>query len=327
MTVLLSDVITWFRRIVKTQSDQAMTEATIMDYINRFYIYDMPERLQLFELKRKLTFELLPNIDQYQFDFNSYQLAENPVYIDGVNIGLYQSNDQFYKVFPDLVQNQTFAVGNGTPGPYSNSVSAFPIIRGFADDLGNLEPYVFVTAKDQFNNMMYLVDNGNGIMNQTDSTFQQILVASAGTVNYLTGAISVTFSANVQAGYNIQVQTNPYSPGTPRICLFFNNIFKFRPIPDKVYKAQFDVYVTPSQFLNTSDAIPFAYMAEYLARGAARKALSDVADEEQIRFYEPFFREQENLVLRRTERIRSGQRTPTIFSSQTQTNPYIYTSF
>jgi hypothetical protein len=62
-------------------------------------------------------------------------------------------------------------------------------------------------------------------------------------------------------------------------------------------------------------------MTEYISRGAARKILSDTGDMEQFMFYEPLFREQENLVWKRSQRQFTTDRTNTIFSqTQGQTN-------
>jgi len=55
-------------------------------------------------------------------------------------------------------------------------------------------------------------------------------------------------------------------------------------------------------------------MSEYIARGAARKILADTGDVEQFQFYEPFFREQEILVWKRSQRINTSTRTQTIVS-------------
>ncbi len=55
-------------------------------------------------------------------------------------------------------------------------------------------------------------------------------------------------------------------------------------------------------------------MAEYIARGAARKLLSDTGDVEQFMFYEPLFREQELLVWKRSQRQWTATRTQTLYS-------------
>ena len=333
-----SDIILWVRRITKTPSDQVITDETIGDYVNRFYVYDMPERLQLFELSRRFTFETERNIFIYQAPFFSdtnnintgipmYQTFRPPAYADGIELGYYQANDQFYRIFPELVQNETPLQGDGGVGPYDVDISRAPILRGFRDDLGNLEPYVFITSFDGGGDQVFIVDDGEGILIQTDSTFQSVIMNEAGTVDYDTGVMEFTFDQGIPAGTDIQVQTSPFSSGFPRLMQFYNNLFRLYPVPDKSYKIQIDANITPAQFLETSDSIPFAYMSEYLARGAARKILTDNADYEQFSFYEPLFREQENLVLRRTSRQTAVERTPTIFSEQTQSNPYINLQF
>ena len=70
-----------------------------------------------------------------------------------------------------------------------------------------------------------------------------------------------------------------------------------------------EAYLSPAAFLTTSDAIQFAYMSEYIARGAARKILADTGDVEQFQFYEPLFIEQEQLVWKRSQRQYTATRT------------------
>jgi hypothetical protein len=344
---ILDNIITYVRRIIKTPSDQVISNALIGDYINRFWVYDVPERIQLFELARQYTFLTEPNRFEYELPFvldvngNStgipqYQNFYPPAYCDGIQLGFYLSNLQFYNIFPELVLNQFPLQGDGGGGPYDITIDRSPILRGFTDHLGNLLPYVYITALDMNGNQMYVVDNGLGQLLQTDSTFQygpagapnpQILLTGS-SVNYDTGVITgIEFPQTVPFGEPIEIQTSPYSAGFPRIMLFYNNIFKIYPVPDRAYKIQIDSQITPAAFMNTADFVPFAYMSEYIARGAARKILSDNADVEQYNFYEPMFREQEDLVLRRTSRQRAVQRTPTIYSSQTSNNPYIYAQY
>ena len=69
-----SDIETWVRRIIKAPSSLSITSQTIGDYVNRFYTYDAPARLQLFEMKRQYVFETLANIFQYQFPYQNYQM-------------------------------------------------------------------------------------------------------------------------------------------------------------------------------------------------------------------------------------------------------------
>jgi hypothetical protein len=141
------------------------------------------------------------------------------------------------------------------------------------------------------------------------------------TVNYNTGVANVIFPTVIPPGNNIQAQCYFYQQGLPRAILFYNNILEVRPPPDISYLIELDAYLSPCAFLNTTAAIPFGYMAEYIARGAARKILADTGDNEQFMFYEPLFKEQEILVWKRSQRQFTSTRTPTIFSDlQGQSN-------
>jgi hypothetical protein len=132
---LLSDVITYVRRLVKTPSNSSLTDALIIDYINRFCIMDVDARLQLFDYKTKYQFLTVPGVDQYNmplYDVQTelgnqqinmypvYQGFVGPAYIGGVQVHLETQKDKFFGVWPKIVQ-QNFVVGtgNGTAGPYT----------------------------------------------------------------------------------------------------------------------------------------------------------------------------------------------------------------
>lgn len=137
---LLSDVITYVRRILKTPSNSSITDALIIDYINRFVIMDVDARMQLFDFKTKYQFQTQPGVDQYNMPLYSLQIETptpptqaqsinmypvyqgfvGPAYIGGVQVHLETQKDKFFGVWPKIVQ-QNFVVGtgNGSAGPYS----------------------------------------------------------------------------------------------------------------------------------------------------------------------------------------------------------------
>jgi len=85
-----------------------------------------------------------------------------------------------------------FAVGNGTAGPYSNTLTNLPLRRGT----------VVITAGAQS-----AVDDGLGGFITTPA-------GGSGTVDYDTGAISITFNAVVAIGVAITI-TSDFFPGLP----------------------------------------------------------------------------------------------------------------
>lgn len=143
---------------------------------------------------------------------------------------------------------------------------------------------------------------------------------TSNTINYNTGIANINFTdasgnpLTIPAGQQINAQCYFYNPGIPRAILYYNNIITLRTVPDTQYLIELEGYLSPAAFLNSSSAIQFAYMSEYIARGAARKILSDTGDTEQFNFYEPLFREQEMLVWKRSQRQFTSTRTYSIYS-------------
>lgn len=134
------------------------------------------------------------------------------------------------------------------------------------------------------------------------------------TINYFTGVANVTFPVAIPNGVNINAQCLFFQTGLPRSVLFNNNVLTFRSPPDKQYLVELDAYLTPAAFLTTAESVQFAYMSEYIARGAARKILSDIGDWDQFGAYEGLFKEQELLVWKRSQRQFTSTRTQTIYS-------------
>lgn len=148
---------------------------------------------------------------------------------------------------------------------------------------------------------------GNAALTGTYST-------TVNTINYLSGVANVTFPVAIPKNNNINAACRFFACGLPRSVLYYNNALTLRAPPDRQYVVELDAYLSPAAFLATTDAIPYGYMAEYLARGAARKLLSDTENWDAFSKYEPLFLEQEHLVWKRSQRQFTSQRTETIYS-------------
>jgi hypothetical protein len=415
----LSNVITYVRRILKQPNQQDISDSTITDYVNRFYIYDMPARIQLFDLKTQYSLELQPNVDQYNAPITilpggavvpTYNVFETPAFMDGYKMVWQQSTESFQRLFPNFVQNNFQQSGTASAGPYTITIANGPILQGHRDQ--NIQPastitssitnitqatQAVVTAVNSFLvgqvvafsgvlGMTQLNGNSYSVVNSTGTTFTININSTAfgaytsggvaiitigslglltsnvfvtatdvngnlnvaqddplssttgnliqydplnpgnpprivGTVNYLTGLATVTFLYSIPTTSYINSQSVPYSAGRPQAVLFFDNTFTFRPVPSQPFLFRCDAYYTPAAFITTNNFIPYRWMSEYLARGAARKILTDYGDMEQLGFYEPYFREQENFVLRRTTRQNSVTRVSTIYTGQVGNSP------
>lgn len=459
---MLQDILIYVRRIIKSPSNAVITDALLIDYINRFWLMDVDARIQLFDLKTKYQFMTVPGIDQYNMPLYSLQYETTnpsqsigmfpvyqgffaPMYINGIQVPLQTQKNEFFNIWANVVQQANIiSEGNGDntytltfPIAPNNSIPVNTpvnyILRGHADitgiiDTGNnidppvgttlsntagvvnipytsINPAVYFSTVDGSGNPMVVSDSGQFIQGSVNngmliSTYpgnspypfgysalpggylqsavitgatqatQAVLTAansfSAGesvliagvigmtqlngntytivsatpttitlnvnstgftayssggtastlqnTINYLTGTANVTFPAAVPPGVNINALCYYFQTGLPRACLFYNNVLTFRSPPDQQYLVEVDAYLSPTAFMQSTQAIPFGYMTEYIARGAARKILADTGDMEQFQFYEPLFREQEILVWKRSQRQFTASRTETIYS-------------
>ena len=344
---------------------------------------DVDARIQLFDLKTKYQFQTIPSIDKYNMPLYSvqnqpgnqtigmfpvYQGFTGPVYINGIQVPLQTQKNQFFNIWPNVVQNLGLVeTGDGNAGPYTfqiplltGNTSPNPplqgILRGHIDITGiiatgnNVDPpvtdnagaaaaisgvpvtsvdaAVFFTTLGANNQNIVISDSGwllssdhnyGLLMQPGNAPFSNQRLSGNynsfdNTINYITGDVNITFPVTIPNGNNINAQVFFFQSGLPRGVLYYNNTLTLRSPPDKQYLVELDAYLTPAAFLNTSSAIPFGYMAEYLARGAARKILSDTGDIEQFQFYEPLFREQEQLVWKRSQRQWTTSRTESIYS-------------
>lgn len=207
----------------------------------------------------------------------------------------------------------------------------------------NFTPRVFITYTNQSGGTNTVTDTGQFLAGDTGGKLYGLLAnynqplypnnssadlgtygTEENTVNYATGMVNVTLEPAPPAGTPIQAQCYFIEQGIPRSLLFYNNTITLQPPPNTQYVIELSGYLTPAAFLSQTQAIPFGYMAEYIARGAARKILSDTGDWEQFNAYEPLFFEQERLVWKRSQRIFTSTRTGTIFSElqgQSPLNP------
>lgn len=382
---LLQDIITYVRRIIKSPSNALITDDLIIDYINRFWMMDVDARLQLFDLKTQYQFQTIPGVDKYNMPLYSVQTEPGnqtvgmypvyqgflpPVYINGIQVPFQTQKNQFYNIWPNIVQNLGVVLqGNGTPGPYTIQIPILPgsnvpqnppfdgILRGHIDIAGiiatgnnqdppltdntgvqagviqsvpvtSVESQFYLTSIDSTGANVIVADSGwfldtnvncgllmtPGAAPNGNLPLPGMYNATSNVINYFTGIAYVTFPVSIPVGNNINAQCFFYQSGLPRGFLYYNNTITLRAPPDIQYLVQMDAYLSPAAFLNTNAAIPFGYMAEYLARGAARKILSDTGDVEQFQFYEPLFREQEMLVWKRSQRIWTSSRTESIYS-------------
>lgn len=123
------------RRITRSLSVAQLSDIQLNEYINTYVLYDFPETLRLFNLKKTFSFYTLPFVDRYStttnpasplYDFtNKYLTTSSPIYIAGFNALFSQSREEFYGIYP-LVNSiaSIGTTGNGITIQFSGVINS-----------------------------------------------------------------------------------------------------------------------------------------------------------------------------------------------------------
>jgi len=301
------------RRLTRSPSEAQLTNDNIDEYVNTFILYDFPEHLRLFSLRKVFTFYTEPFIDEYTSDNPADELADfqnkyisvhEPVFIDGNRVPLYQDRDQFYGIYPRINTRETIGTGDGVTMQFTGTLTNSPVLRSnvlfssIAADYSSLEVHDPEGALDA---TAVLEGNGTGI------------------INYVTGAYTVNFNTAPGAGEDVDVHYVPYEASVPQALLFFDNKFYVRPIPDQAYRIDMEVYKRPTALLQSGNSPELEQWWQYIAYGAALKVFQDRMDTESVMQIMPEFKQQERLVLRKTLVQQSNERVHTIYTDSFDT--------
>ena len=300
----LAKIRTKVRRLTRSPSATMLSDNDIDEYINTFLLYDLPESIRLDTLVDNFVFYTEPDVDTYGTDVidpNIYINTDKPIYIAGRRVYFSQSQEEFYDLYPKINSISTIGTnGDGVTVAFTGTLSSKPILKN----------NVTFTSIDSLNDGLELHDDGAGILSGD----------GVGTINYLTGAYTLTFSAAPGDGKNIDSQTVPYVASVPQTILYFTNEMVMRPVPDKPYRVEIQVYKQPTELLLDGSSPELKQWSQYIAYGAAKKVFEDRTDIESAAAIMPEFKQQERFALRRTLMQQQKDRAPTIFTEQASTN-------
>jgi hypothetical protein len=127
---------------------------------------------------------------------------------------------------------------------------------------------IIFASTDKDDGYLKLYDDDNGNLSGTGT----------GTINYITGVYDITFSKAPKSGEDVYVNSYSYTASAPKIVLFYQNSFHLRPIPDKCYAIEVEVYSRPTELIGGTSLPELSQWWEYISLGAARKILFDRSD-------------------------------------------------
>jgi len=330
--------------------------SSIDDYINDFYLYDLPEHFRTLKLRDFFTFTTIPNCGTYNIPENVYEVYA-PIYIDNYQFNYYQFPDQFYKVWPELnfIDKNLFTTSNTKT--YTFTLTQTPVQQGTV--VIGLQPNV---SGSNFSTMETFTDTDQPI--PLDIPKQQFFVnpgtltgnqGGTGTINYLTGAVSITYNTIPPIGSTSSCHYHPYVPSRSRDILMWQQQLFIRPIPNDTYSVKMMAYMMPTTVISAAtnatirpalfvdptttpgstptattvtvqgfsgqsnslitDLPAFNEWWQLISYGASIKILVEDGDFEEANKLKPIFEEQKLLAQRKTLRQLAKQRMPTVYAN------------
>lgn len=307
----LARIRTKVRRLTSSPSINQLSEADLDNAINDFYTLNLPGHLRTFNLEKTYSFYTQPNVDVYDFPKDDYSSISQPLLIAGYQSEWYQNRETFFRRWPVHEYDQDLATGDGTVGPFTGTITNVPVLRRGPTTGTDYNSRVLISAVDSTGASVTAVDTAVvGDVGTLTGTG-----VAAGTINYLTGAVSITFDNAIVSPNVINSQTVGYVASRPVSALFYNDQITVRPVPDKAYKIQLDAYILPTTLLNDADVPEIAQWWEYIAFGAAKKIFEERQDMDGLQSIFGSFKEQETIALRRTIVQNSQKRISTIYEN------------
>lgn len=239
----------------------------IDDYINDFYLYDMPEHLRTLRLRDFYEFTTVPNCGTYSVPQTIIQVYD-PVYVDGYQISWQQWPNIFYNVWPELsFIDQNLFSPDGVTTIFSFTLSQTPVqqgtvVIGLTPNIdGSPSPTLETfTDSDQpipldLPNSQKFVNPGILISNQYTGTLPPVspgVTPGTGTIDYLTGAVTISYVITPPSSTTSSCHYHPYVASRPRDLLFWQQQIFVRPIPNDTYQIKVMAYQLPTTVMSSA---------------------------------------------------------------------------
>lgn len=273
----LSDIRSKVRQVTGRLSSNSLSNNRLDEYINNYYQYTFPAETKLEREHTYYEFNTVANQQQYDYPDTTYTNVEPYLWLDEMPLLWYQEPNEFFSQNPQQITRLTPWSGDGITTGFTTTVQQPPIVPASVIVTDNTETFT---------------DDGLGILTGDSG--------GSGSINYITGAISVTFAVAPTDGQNIFLTFVGYTPNRPVAVMLYNNVFWFSPIPDTVYRCRIKAYRIESPMVLSTDTPRLQEWGEAIAYGAAREILADFGELDRYREVTALYKEQIAYVERRT---------------------------
>lgn len=342
----LSDAIAKARNLTGSNNSFQVTDKQIVGKMHSFYNYDLPAKFRSLKLRDIYTFTTNVGQDTYSFNSELYTTVDQPCYCAKRELKLFTDPWNFYGVNFNWQFTTTFAVGNGTTGPYGGFTTAKPLIASINNDPGTLTvPNLYfpqgrvqnllISANVGYGDSQAVTDDGQGNLIQIfETTGQQVQYGfkyyrqyasvdptiSTAEIDYTTGQISnLYFATAIPAGVPISIAYNPVKYSIPLSIMFYQNQFTMRPVPDQAYTIELTAYRQPVQALIAAGLTGNPELSEWweiLSVGAAKKMFEERLDSDGVIFIDKMLKERYDIIETRTYAQIGQQRIQTLYTDQ-----------
>jgi len=245
-----------------------LTNTNLQFLANNYYQLDLPRELNIEELEVQHQFPLVYGQPSYDLpgDFANglaYTHISPNVYINGKAIFYSQDTNIFSATASILFATEQMAIGDGATTALLYTTINQPIY--------NIRSAVPIFT--QGSNVL-ITDNVETFSDVPTTSTTGTLVGSlggTGTIDYILGAISVTFATAPINGTPIQVTYHYQQLGVPYQVLFYGRQFIFFPTPDTAYQCRVDAYQQPPAMVTPTDVPIKPEWGELIATGTALK--------------------------------------------------------
>jgi hypothetical protein len=292
------------RRLIMEGSTEVFPDSEIERQVNTFIEQIMPFDLRLNNFVERQVFYTTKGVDRYSVDLNAIRQPSGIALASGYEMEWMQDYTAFDREWPKIFIDTTQSGDGGST--YTDTLST-PILR----------KEVVVSATNNINTQEILVDDGTGTMVEQGTT------TNRGSIDYDTGDLSVTFSGTIDSDEDIKIQYVVQNRGRPYTLFFRNDEILLRPVPDEVYKIEYDAFVVPSQLLDDTSTPQVDQWWQYIAFGAAIQILRERQDMESVQVHMIEFERLEEIIINQTAAQNNQMRSSTIYYDDLR-SPYRY---
>lgn len=282
-TWTLADIRQKVRQITGRLSISELSNTLLDDYINKYYVFEFPAEVKLERKYSFYEFNTAANQQVYELPNSNFTNLVPPATVNNLSLEYYQDSADFDRNNPEQYSQLTPWTGDGATVNFTTTLTPLFVLAGTLLITDNVEILQDVNTTWTSSNVNLSANNGG-----------------TGTVNYVTGAVNVTFGTAPADGQLIYLNWVAFNPGRPIAVLNFDNQLKFFPVPDTVYKFKIRGYQIVSELTTATDTPDLEEWGPAIAYGAARKIVSDFGEFDLYKMISELYKEQIAYVLRRT---------------------------